>query len=373
MMGLRKIIMVWLLATVAIGAYADDKIDKQKSLIATLERQVAEGEKEIEALRKSRTAHEQQASSLARQVETRNRLLAAQRSEEVVLRAEIAEADIQSSALTERLNTERTHYAQMVREAYRSYNGHNMLTYLFSAKDFHDIARRVSNMRAVAQLREQRIELIDSLATELENQRKILIDRKASHDKVINDLTLQKSRLQRDVNNARANVKSMSAKERKALQEKELQQRQLDVAVAELQKLVKGNKAGNTFSGATSNLNLPVVGGRVKQYKENMAEIVGPEGAKIISIYDGKVVDIRPNRITGKYDIYIAHGEYITSYAGLYSTSVTKDQTVAKGTQIGVIGAAVDIITMQSEYKIVFGIYPPSTTEKVSAASCFKK
>ncbi|MFI3282874.1 MAG: peptidoglycan DD-metalloendopeptidase family protein [Rikenellaceae bacterium] len=373
-MKLRTVIITFLISFFVFGVvHADDKIDKQKSLIESLKNQVAAGEREIESLRKSRAAHEQTASSLARQVEARNRLLAAQRSEEVTLRAEIADADEQATVLTERLSEERSHYAQMVREAYRSYNNHNLMTYLFSAKDFQDMARKVANMRAVAQLREQRIELIDSLAVELENQRQILVDRKLEHDKVINDLTVQKKRLQSDVNSARANVKAMGAKERKALQEKELQQRKLDSAIADLQKLVKGNTTGATFKPSTSNLNLPVVGGRVKQYKENMAEILGPEGAKIISIYEGKVVDIKSNRITGKYDIYIAHGEYITSYAGLYSVSVVKGQTVAKGAQIGVIGAAVDIITMQSEYKIVFGIYPPSTSEKISAASCFKK
>ncbi len=370
-----KILIVILLALVNIeGGYcADNMIDKQKSIIAALEKEVAEGEREIESLRKNRAANEQKASSLAKQVEARNRLLTAQRKEESTLRDEIKEADQKASELTERVEIERGHYAKMVREAYRSYSNHNLMTYLFSAKDFRDVARRVANMRAVAQLRESRIELIDSLVTELDNQRQILADRKSSHEKVIRDLTTQKQKLQSDVNSARANIKAMSTKERKALQEKELQQRKLDSAIAELQKLVKGNKTGATFKPTKSSLNLPVVGGRVKLYKENMAEIIGAKDAKIISIYEGKVVDIKSNKITGKYDIYIAHGEYITSYAGLYSTSVAKGDTVQKGAQIGVIGEAIDIITMQSEYRIVFGIYPPSTSEKVTAASCFKK
>lgn len=373
-MRIHTILIALLIAVVTMStAHADSKIDKQRSIIETLKKQVAEGDREIASLRKNRAAHEQKASSLARQVEARNRLLNAQRTEEQTLREEIKEADQKATELTAKLDVERGHYATMVREAYRSYNNHNMMTYLFSADDFQDIARRVANMRAVARLREHRIELIDSLSVELDNQRQILVDRKLEHDKVIKDLTVQKQRLQSDVNSARANIKSMSAKERKALQEQALQQRKLNSAVAELQKLVKGNKTGATFKPSTTKLNLPVVGGRVKQYKDNMAEILGPEGAKIISIYEGKVVDIKSNRITGKYDIYIAHGEYITSYAGLYSVSVTKGQTVAKGGQIGVIGAAVDIITMQSEYKIVFGIYPPSTSERISAASCFKK
>ncbi len=367
------LILMFSILTTQYATATTDKITQQRSKIAALERQVADGEKEIANLRKSRAANEQKAQTLARQVEARNRLLAEQRKEESVLRDELSAAESTLGDLKLHVAEEQMKYGEMVREAYRSYSNQNMLTYLFSAKDFQDIARKVANMRAVAELRELRIARIDSLSHEVLVQQDILEARKVSHEKSIRDLTLQKSRLQRDINSARANVSAMSSKERKALQQKQLQERQLDVAVKELQKLIKGNTEGASFSSKTSNLNLPVVGGRVKQYRGNMAEILGAKGADIISIYDGKVVDVRSNRITGKYDIFIAHGEYITSYAGLYAASVVKDQSVKKGQVIGEIGEAVDIISMNSEYKMVFGIYPPNVNERVSAASCFKK
>ncbi len=365
--------LLLLLIMPAAVSGATDKIAKQKSLIASLQRQVAEGDREIASLKKSRAANEQRAASLARQVELRNRLLEEQRKQEIILRSEISSRSLQLEDLSRHLDDEQQKYAQMVREAYRSYSNHNMMTYLFSAKDFQDIARRVANMRAVAELRERRIGRIDSLQTEVTIQRKELESRKASHDKVTRDLTIQKSRLQSDVKSAKANISAMTLKERKALQQKQLQQQQLTAAVRELQKLIKGNQQGASFSNKTSNLNLPVVGGRVKQYRGNMAEVVGAKGSKVISIYEGKVVDVKQNRITGRYDVYIAHGEYVSSYAGLGAVSVKKNQSIARNGTIGVIGEAVDIITMQSEYKVVFGIYPPTTNIHVSAASCFKK
>ncbi len=368
-----RYIYIALLLTPLIALGSTAKIEKQKSIIAALEKRVAEGEREITALRKSRAANEQKAQSLARQIETRNRLLTEQRRQEAILRADIASKGLRLEELSESVAEEQRKYGQMVREAYRSYSNHNMMTYLFSAKDFQDVARRVSNMRAVAELRERRIARIDSLQREVTHERNTLKERKSEQERVTQNLTQQKSKLQRDVTSAKANISAMSAKERKALQQKALQTQQLTAAVKELQKLIKGNKEGASFSGKTTSLNLPVIGGRVKQYRGNMAEITGAKDAKIISIYEGKVVDVRHNRITGKYDIYIAHGEYITSYAGLYSVSVAKDQSVKRGGVIGVIGEAVDIITMQSEYKLVFGIYPPTTKENISAAHCFKK
>ncbi len=362
------------LVTLVGGVYADSaEIDKQRQLIASLEKQVAAGEREVESLRKSKAANEVKVRTLAQQVETRNRLLTAQRSEEVRLRGEMATADLTSALLLKEIEKEREQYAKMVRGAYRSYSNNSVLMYLFASESFQDVARRIANLRAVALLRAERIERIDSLSTRLNMERAVLSDKSDKLKIVVRDLTTQRANLQRDVNSARASITAMSAKERKVLQERELQQRKLDSAVKELQKLIKGNQAGASFSAKSHGLRLPVQGGRVKQYKDNMAEVVGAKEAKVCSIYEGKVVDVRMNRITGKYDIYIAHGEYITSYAGLSQVSVAKDDIVLRDGVIGVIGQAVDIISMVSEYKIVFGIYPPNASEKVSAMSCFKK
>ena len=104
----------------------------------------------------------------------------------------------------------------------------------------------------------------------------------------------------------------------------------------------------------------------MKRYRDNMAEITGPKGARITAIYEGKVVDVKRNRITNRFDVYIAHGQYITSYANLNSVSVAKGQTVAKN-------SAVDIQTMKTEYRLVFGIYPPAGAKKMRASDCFRK
>ena len=115
------------------------------------------------------------------------------------------------------------------------------------------------------------------------------------------------------------------------------------------------------------------MGGRVRRYKGNMAEISGPKEAQVISIYDGKVVETKRNRITGKYEVFIAHGEYITSYANLGSVCVGKGQKIARNQQIGTIGSSVDFETMQTEYRIVFGIYPPDPKQTMRAENCFRR
>ncbi len=348
-------------------------IEAQKRVIASIESEIAKGEKEIATIRKGKSSTESKVSALAAQVTQRNRLLEAQNSQIELLKRDIDRADSTSLCLSDELQHESAIYANMVREAYRNYSHSNFISYIFAADSFNDIARRIVNIRRVAELRERRMSTIDSLSTEILAERELLSRRKLSLDSVVKDITRQRSLLQRDINSARDDIRTMNNKERQALQAKALQQQKLSTAIEELRALSKGNTQGASFSAKTSNLNLPVVGGKVKRYMDNMAEVVGAKGSSVVAIYEGKVVDVKQNRITGKYDIYIAHGEYITSYAGLRTAAVTKDSTVVKNQRIGEVGAAVDIITMESEYKIIFGIYPPSPSTKMKASDCFKK
>mgnify|MGYP000925661993 CR=1 FL=1 len=312
-------------------------------------------------------------ASTPNRVYTRNQLLDETEKQARLLRGEIARTDSVAGNLSAKLERDRAQYGEMVREAYRNYKHNNYLTYIFSSRDFTDVARKITALREVASLRERKLRDIEALTAEVRTEKETLDRRKRSLDSVTRSLSAQREKLQRDARNAKASIRSMSQKEKTALQRKIAQEQQLDVAIGELRKLTKGNTEGASFSAKTSGLRLPVTAGRVKRYKENMAEITGPKGAHVISIYDGKVVDVKRNRITNKYDVYVAHGEYITSYANMGTICVEKGQKVARNAQIGTIGSAVNVMTMETEYKLVFGIYPPNPGQKMRAEECFRK
>ena len=345
MRPLRILTLAFLLFTLTAAAQTDRRIEEQKRVIAALEKRIATEEQEISKIQKGRTATEERVRRLARQIDSRNQLL----------------------------ERDRAQYGEMVREAYRNYKHNNYLTYIFSSRDFTDVARKITALREVASLRERKLRDIEALTAEVRTEKETLDRRKRSLDSVTRSLSAQREKLQRDARNAKASIRSMSQKEKTALQRKIAQEQQLDVAIGELRKLTKGNTEGASFSAKTSGLRLPVTAGRVKRYKENMAEITGPKGAHVISIYDGKVVDVKRNRITNKYDVYVAHGEYITSYANMGTICVEKGQKVARNAQIGTIGSAVNVMTMETEYKLVFGIYPPNPGQKMRAEECFRK
>ena len=349
------------------------RIAEQRKLIEQLEKQVEEEEKRLNSIKKDKSTAQQRVRSITRQINSRNQLLNKTEKEISSIEKNIQLNDSLLTKTRAQELTERERYAEMVREAYRNHKQNNYVTYLLASENFSDAARRIANIRAVAELRAERMRRIDSLGKAIEQQQTSLASRRQDLDAVQRKAQEQRKKLQSDVKSAQTAMNQLTTKEKAALRDKMESEERLDAAIDALRKLTKGNTTGASFSRTTSNLNLPVAGGRVKQYKGNMAEIVGGRGAEVRSIYEGKVVEVKRNRITGKYDVFVAHGEYITSYANLEDVSVQKEQKVAKNGRLGEIGSAVNLQTMQPEYKMVFGIYSPNPKETMRAADCFKK
>ncbi|MBQ1226562.1 MAG: peptidoglycan DD-metalloendopeptidase family protein [Alistipes sp.] len=356
-----------------LSAQEKARIEEQRRIIEELEEQVKQDEKRLNEIKKDKSTALRRVNSITNQINSRNTLLNRTEKEINSIEKNIENNNRMISLTSQKLTDEREKYAEMVREAYRNHRQNNYITYILASKSFSDISRRIANIRAVAELRAERMHRIDSLNNSLSEQQLTLSERKQSLDSVQRKAEAQKLKLQSDVKAAKQAMNQLSTKERAALKEKMESEELLDAAINELRKLTKGNTEGASFSRTTSNLNLPVDGGKVRRYKGNMAEIVGAKGASVRTIYDGKVVEVKRNRINGKYDVFVAHGEYITSYANMDEVSVEKGQKVAKNSRIGEVGSSVNVTTMESEYKLVFGIYSPNPKETMRAADCFKK
>ena len=356
-----------------LSAQEKARIEEQRRIIEELEEQVKQDEKRLNEIKKDKSTALRRVNSITNQINSRNTLLNRTEKEINSIEKNIENNNRMISLTSQKLTDEREKYAEMVREAYRNHRQNNYITYILASKSFSDISRRIANIRAVAELRAERMHRIDSLNNSLSEQQLTLSERMQSLDSVQRKAEAQKLKLQSDVKAAKQAMNQLSTKERAALKEKMESEELLDAAINELRKLTKGNTEGASFSRTTSNLNLPVDGGKVRRYKGNMAEIVGAKGASVRTIYDGKVVEVKRNRINGKYDVFVAHGEYITSYANMDEVSVEKGQKVAKNSRIGEVGSSVNVTTMESEYKLVFGIYSPNPKETLRAADCFKK
>ena len=381
MRNLLKITLMLMVAAILLPrtTYAQQseeekaRIAEQRRIVEQLERDLEEDEKLLKGIKQDKSTAQQRVRSITKQINSRNQLLNRTEREIGSIERSITHNDELITKTRQAYDKEREAYAEMVRESYRNYKQNNYITYILASESFEDVARRIANIRAIATLRSERLHRMDSLGDALNEQQLSLNTRRQALDSVQRKAEAQRKKLQSDVNSAKKAMNQLSKREQAALREKMKSEERLDAAIDELRKLTKGNKEGASFSRNTTNLNLPVQGGSVREYKGNMAEIVGAKGADVRAIYDGKVVEVRRNRISGKYDVFVAHGEYITSYANLDNVVVRKEQKIAKNAVIGEVGASMNLTTMKTEYKMVFGIYSPNPKEVMRAADCFKK
>ena len=369
--------MAAVLNLLAAQAQSDtsSKIAEQRRIIAELEKNIAAGEREVNSIQKGRKTAQERADKLTRQIVAREQKLQASERQAALLRNGISEADSTLRSLSSELERNRRSYGNMVRAAYRNYRHNNFLTYIFSSTDFEDAARRISLLRSVSDLRRTKLEEIGELERRVLEKRGELERSNSELESTMNDLAAQRKKLESDRKEARNTVQQLNAKEKSALKTIRQQEAKLDVAMEELRRLTKGNTVGGSFSDKSTNLRLPVEGGRMLKKSgldANMAEITGAKGARVISIYDGKVIKVIRNRIDGRYTVILAHGEYISTYANLSSVTVAQDQSVKRNQQLGVIGMSVDE-NLTSYPSLIFGIYAPSPTVKLRATDFFKK
>lgn len=376
MKPLRNILTLLFVATALFCSAQSDnakKAEQQRRIIANIERSIAQEEKQLASLKKDKSSAQKRVRLLTAQIEKRSALIKATVRQIDALGKEVEASSKRVEELGGQLTQLEASCREMVRAAYRNYRYNSILAYLLSSDSFAETARRIAALRTATERRGEQMREIAALREDVAREREVLAAKREELAASKRKLDKQRERLQADAKAARLTVSRMSKQEQAVLRSKAAQEQQLDKAVAQLRRLTKGNKTGASFSLQTTNLHLPVVGGTVKRYNGNMAEILGAEGARVISIYEGKVVDVKRNKVTNKYDVYVAHGEYITSYANLSAVVVTKGQTLARDQKIGTIGSAVNLSTMEIEYKLVFGIYAPSPSIKMSAANCFKK
>lgn len=369
MKKLLSLIILTLALTTTLYAQSEEAL---RRTIDQLEASIEREEKELNKLQKNRASKQKLVNSLASQIEKRNALIAARDKQIKQLNADINRAERELGEMSQALILLENSCKNMSREAYRNYRNNNTLAHIFSASSTIDLARRIASLRNATLYRQQQMQQLSKARTDVQQKREKLASKRNEVAIAKRKLDTQRTKMREQRDLAKATIRQMSKQEQKVQASMDAHEKRLNSAIAELRKLTKGNKSGSGFSSATRGLKLPVSGGRVVRYNANTAEIVGKQGANVNSIYEGKVVRISRNKINNKYDVYIAHGEYISSYANLSEVSVSQNDKVLRNQKIGTIATMVNPSTMGVEYKILFAIHSPSPNVIIKASSLFK-
>ena len=221
-------LLLLLTAATAAAAPASPNDKKKADLerkVKDLERQIREGERVISTIKNDKSAAQERARRLSRQIEVRNDLLLANERKARLLQEDVERADSALQAVSTRLTQRKSQYAEMVRESYRNYRNDNYLSYIFSADGFLETARRIAVLREVAESRGARIREIAALNDSVSAARDNLGRQKAALDSARRRTASEKEKLQQDEKAARTAISNLTAKERAAVKKKAEQER----------------------------------------------------------------------------------------------------------------------------------------------------
>ena len=283
-------------------------------------------------------------------------------------------------------------YAQMLRYAQRNRTAADKLLFIFSAKDYHDAYQRYVFFRKFGQIQRRQMALISKKTTDLTNMSNDLLNKKNTQNILLrqekaNAASLQKEKLQKEkaVKDIKSREKQLTQQIQQAQKKRKKLQQQIDAAInAEIKKqqqlAAKNNAKNNTKNTGTNKnattatkstsmlasakdveLNKGFVGNKGKlpwpvdngvivssfgihehpdikgvQVENQGIDIRATKGASVKSVYEGEVCSVfqGPN---GKKVVIIRHGEYMTVYTNLASTTVSKGSKVTTGQKIGTI------------------------------------
>ena len=370
---LKLLFIILLTATpLTLSAQKSSKsVEDQRKRVEQYKKSLDNAKREVNTLKKEKSSAHEQLKALEKQVKMREEYISEVEQEHALVEADIATAERGIDSLDTVLAHNREIYAEAVRIAYRNHKQNNSRYYLFSSQNITDAARRMAEMQHIADSRKALADSIAVQSARLAEQRATLALRSNELDSVSQALDRERRELEDDRVAAQRSYNSLSKREKEAINEQRKQEKLHNSAVAELQKLIKNNTVGASFSKSTRGLNLPVVGGTLSEEGYG-ATITGKAGDDVRTMHEGRVEDIVRMSRTNHYTIYLSYGAHLVTFTNLSSVCVKKGDILKKDQKIGTIGRGIN--SRGAEYYYIrLAVYERNSQRQLFVSDFFKK
>ena len=371
---LIKIVLFILLTTtpLCVSAQKSSKaVDDQRKRVEQYKKSLDNAKREVNSLKKEKASAQEQVRALERQIKMRKEYIGEVEAEHLLVEAEIAETEHIIDSLDVTLKHNRDIYAEAVRIAYRNHKQNNGRYYIYSSRNIAEAARRMAEMQHIA---DSRRVLADSIALQskrLEEQRIVLTERSNELDSISRALERERRELEDDRVEAQRSFNNLSKREKEAINQQRKQEKLHEQAVAELQKLIKNNTVGSSFSKSTRGLNLPVEGGTLTEQGYG-ATVTGKAGDSVHTMHEGRVEEIVLMERTNHYTIYLSYGAHLVTFTNLGSVCVKKGDVLKKDQKIGTIGRGINS-KGKEYYYIRIAVYERNSQKQLFVSNFFKK
>ena len=369
-----KLLLITLLATTPLSASAQKSgksVEDQRKRVEQYKKSLDNAKKQVNNLKKEKSSAHEQVKALEKQVKMRLEYISEVEAEHRLVEEEIAATEHIIDSLDATLAHNREIYGETVRVAYRNYKQNNSLYYLFSSRNITEAARRMAEMQHIADSRRALADTISVQSARLEEQRAVLTVRSNELDSVTKALDKERRELEDDRVAAQRSYNKLSKREQDAINEQRKQEKLHENAVAELQKLIKNNTVGSSFSKSTRGLNLPVEGGTLTEEGYG-ATITGKAGDSVRTMHEGKVEEIVRMDRTNHYTIYLSYGAHLVTFTNLSSVCVKKGDVLKKDQKIGTIGRGINAKGQEYHY-IRIAVYERNSQKQLFVSNFFKK
>ena len=369
-----KLLLITLLATTPLSASAQKSgksVEDQRKRVEQYKKSLDNAKKQVNNLKKEKSSAHEQVKALEKQVKMRLEYISEVEAEHRLVEEEIAATEHIIDSLDATLAHNREIYGETVRVAYRNYKQNNSLYYLFSSRNITEAARRMAEMQHIADSRRALADTISVQSARLEEQRAVLTVRSNELDSVTKALDKERRELEDDRVAAQRSYNKLSKREQDAINEQRKQEKLHENAVAELQKLIKNNTVGSSFSKSTRGLNLPVEGGTLTEEGYG-ATITGKAGDSVRTMHEGKVEEIVRMDRTNHYTIYLSYGAHLVTFTNLSSVCVKKGDVLKKDQKIGTIGRGINAKGQEYHY-IRIAVYERNSQKQLFVSNFFKE
>ena len=369
-----KLLLLILLTTTPLTLSAQKStkaVEDQRKRVEQYKKSLDNAKREVSNLKKEKSSAQEQVKALEKQVKMRKEYISEVESERALVQADISNIGSEIDSLGAVLEYNREIYAEAVRIAYRNHKQNSSRYYLFSSRNITEAARRMAEMLHIAESRRVLADSITMQSKRLAQQRETLSARSHELDSVTRALEHERRVLEDDRVAAQRSFNSLSKREKEAINQQRKQEKLHENAVAELQKLIKNNTVGASFSKSTRGLNLPVEGGTLTEEGYG-ATITGKAGDNVRTMHEGRVEDIVRMERTNHYTVYLSYGAHLVTFTNLGSVCVKKGDILKKDQKIGTIGRGINSRGAEYHY-IRIAVYERNSQRQLFVSDFFKK
>ena len=370
------IMLVW--ALLPATAQNVQELQKQQKV---LQKQLQETKEMLKQTKKDETATENKLNLLNEDINTRKELIVNIQDEITALDGEMTLLTQERDSLQVKLEEAKADYAKLIRETHYADMQQSPLLFLFSAKNFQQLIRRVQYMRQFAQYRKEQVNLILSLQAEIDDQNMQLAERKQTQSDALQLQEHEQEILTADQRKHESMLKELKKKEKDLIAKQKKQQKKVDELNKQIEELiakqVKNSKltkeqqliAGG-FEANKGRLPWPIekgfISGHFGKHQHPIHANVTinnkgiylqtVSGAKARAVYEGEVTWCA--QMNGSYAVIIQHGNYRSVYSQLKSICVKQgDKVQAKQ----VIGEIMTNTSEDNKTELYFQIYKDRT------------